>query len=187
MKKRNIDFDKSLPLLPLRDVIVFPHMVIPLFVGREKSVKALDAAMKGDRLIVLATQINAQESTPVKEGIYEVGTVSEILQLLKLPDGTIKILVEGLARAYISEYKESGSDYFEVAIKNIERPIAVDSEIAALKRMVLKAFEKYVKLNKKVPWEAFITVSGIEDPSHLSDAVTSYVQMAIDYKQSLLG
>ncbi len=187
MKKVDIDFDKSFPLLPLRDVIVFPHMVIPLFVGREKSVKALDVAMKGDRLIVLATQMNAQETVPQKEGIYEVGTISEILQLLKLPDGTIKILVEGLSRAYISDYKEFSNDYFEVSVRDIERQVDSESEIVALKRTVLKAFEKYIKLNKKVPWEAFTTVSGIEDPSHLADAIASYVHMAIEYKQSLLG
>lgn len=187
MKKRKIEFDKKYPLLPLRDVIVFPHMVIPLFVGREKSVRALDAAMKGDRLIVLATQIDPQEPVPAQEGIYEVGTVSEILQLLKLPDGTIKILVEGLSRAYISEYSEIDGEYFEVAVKDIERSAVDEGEIIALKRMVLKTFEKYIKLNKKIPWEAFTTVSGIEDPSHLADAITSYVHMAIDYKQSLLG
>ncbi len=185
--KKNVDFDKDFPLLPLRDVIVFPHMVIPLFVGREKSVKALDMAMKGDRLIVLATQIDSQESVPQKDGIYEVGTVSEILQLLKLPDGTIKILVEGLSRAYISDFKEKSEDYFEVSIKDIERNDSTDSEIVALKRTVLKTFEKYIKLNKKVPWEAFTTVSGIEDPSHLADAIISYVHMAIEYKQTLLG
>ena len=147
MRKKNIDFTKSLPLLPLRDVIVFPHMVIPLFVGREKSVKALDMAMKGDRLIVLATQMNAQAAVPQKDGIYEVGTVSEILQLLKLPDGTIKILVEGLARAYISEYQESGNDYFEVSIMDIERRIDDDSEITL--RIALANYRKKIDYLKE--------------------------------------
>ena len=102
--RKTIDFTKNYPLLPLRDVVVFPHMVIPLFVGREKSVKALDSAMKGDRLIVLATQRDAHVSVPEKEDLYEVGTIAEILQLLKLPDGTIKVLVEGIARVYLSEF-----------------------------------------------------------------------------------
>lgn len=186
MTKRKIDYDKSIPLIPLRDVIVFPHMVIPLFVGREKSVNALDVAMKGDRLVVLATQTDAQATVPKKDGIYEVGTVSEILQLLKLPDGTIKVLIEGLNRVFISEYKEENKDYFEVTVRNIERFIDVDAEVTALKRTLLDTFAKYIKLNKKVPEEALTTVTGIEDPSHLADVVASYVSIALDYKQTLL-
>ena len=106
--KKTVNFSKSYPLLPLRDVVVFPHMVIPLFVGREKSVKALDNAMKGDRLIVLATQRDAQVSSPAKDDLYEVGTIAEILQLLKLPDGTIKVLVEGISRGFISDFASCG-------------------------------------------------------------------------------
>ena len=186
MTTRTVDYTKTLPLIPLRDVIVFPHMVIPLFVGREKSVNALDVAMKGDRLVVLATQTDAQATVPKKDGIYEVGTVSEILQLLKLPDGTIKVLIEGLSRVYISEFNEENKDYFEVKVKNIERFIEIDTEIAALKRTLLDTFSKYIKLNKKIPEEAFTTVSGIEDPSHLADVIASYVSIALDYKQTLL-
>ncbi len=186
MNKRTIDYNKSIPLIPLRDVIVFPHMVIPLFVGREKSVHALDVAMKGDRLVVLATQTDAQATVPKKEGIYEVGTVSEILQLLKLPDGTIKVLIEGLNRVFISEFNDSNKDFFEVTVKNIERFIEVDAEVAALKRTLLDTFSKYIKLNKKVPEEALTSVSGIEDPSHLSDSIASYVSIALDYKQTIL-
>ncbi len=186
MNKRKIEYNKKYPLIPLRDVIVFPHMVIPLFVGREKSVSALDLAMKGDRLIVLATQTDAQTTVPKKDGIYEVGTISEILQLLKLPDGTIKVLIEGISRVYISDYNDEDKDYFEVSVKNIERFIEVDSEIIALKRSLLDTFSKYIKLNKKVPDEALTQVSGIEDPSHLADVVSSYVYIALEYKQSLL-
>ncbi|MBN2040784.1 MAG: endopeptidase La [Spirochaetes bacterium] len=186
MTRKNIDYDKKIPLIPLRDVIVFPHMVIPLFVGRTKSVNALDYAMKGDRYIVLATQTDAQAEVPKQDGIYEVGTVSEILQLLKLPDGTIKVLIEGINRVYISEYEENNKDFFEVSVKNIERFIEADAETAALKRTLLEAFSKYIKLNKKVPDEALTTVSGIEDPSHLADVVASYVYLALDYKQTLL-
>jgi ATP-dependent Lon protease len=186
MNKRTIDYDKSIPLIPLRDVIVFPHMVIPLFVGREKSVHALDVAMKGDRLVVLATQTDAQATVPKKDGIFEVGTVSEILQLLKLPDGTIKVLIEGLNRVFITGYNDENKDFFEVNVKNIERFIELDAEVAALKRTLLDTFSKYIKLNKKVPEEALTTVSGIEDPSHLSDSIASYVSIALEYKQSLL-
>ncbi len=184
--KRNVDFSKKYPLLPLRDVVVFPHMVIPLFVGREKSINALDAAMKSDRLIVLATQTDAQLTMPQKEDIYEIGTVSEILQLLKLPDGTIKVLVEGLARVYISDLAEEEDKHFETSIKDIERTIEVDSEVSALRRNALDVFDKYIKLNKKVPQEALTTVSGIEDPSHLTDVIASHINMRIELKQQLL-
>jgi ATP-dependent Lon protease len=184
--KRVIDFSKKYPLLPLRDVVVFPHMVIPLFVGREKSINALDAAMKGDRLIVLATQTDAQLQSPLKNDIFEVGTVSEILQLLKLPDGTIKVLVEGITRAFVSEMKEFENTYYETSLRDIEREIEVDSEVIALKRNLVETFEKYIKLNKKVPQEALTTVSSIEDPSHLADVVASHISMRIDLKQTLL-
>ncbi|MCU0845552.1 MAG: endopeptidase La [Spirochaetes bacterium] len=183
--KRVIDYNKKYPLLPLRDVVVYPHMVIPLFVGREKSISALDAAMKGDRLIVLVTQTDAQVTVPAKGDLYEVGTISEILQLLKLPDGTIKVLVEGLSRGYLADFEDKG-DYFEVGVKDMERPIDADKETAALKRALLETFEKYIKLNKKVPQEALTTVNGIEDLSHLADVVASYINMRLDLKQSLL-
>lgn len=186
MTKKHVEYNKQYPLIPLRDVIVFPHMVIPLFVGREKSVNALDAAMKSDRLVVLATQTDPQSAAPDKDAIYDIGTISEILQLLKLPDGTIKVLIEGVSRVYISHYDESIKEYFNVSITNIERTIDVDSEVTAAKRTLLKTFEKYIKLNKKVPGEALTTVSGIEDPSHLADAIASYVGMAMEYKQTLL-
>lgn len=186
MTKRNIDYTKNFPLLTLRDIVIFPHMVVPLFVGREKSVKALDLAMKEDRLIMLATQTDAQVAVPKKDEIYEVGTVSEILQLLKLPDGTIKVLVEGLARAYIISYNDSNNDFYEVTIKGLERVVDIDSEVIALKGSLLKSFEKYIKLNKKVPAEALTTVSSIDDISHLADVVASYVNMALEYKQTLL-
>jgi ATP-dependent Lon protease len=184
--KKAIDFNKKYPLLPLRDVVVFPHMVIPLFVGREKSINALDSAMKSDRLIVLATQTDAQIAVPSKDDIYDVGTISEILQLLKLPDGTIKVLVEGLRRTYISELAEYSSGFFEASIRNIERQVEINAEIIALKKTIIETFEKYIKLNKKVPQEALTTVNNIEDPSHLTDVIASHVEMRIEFKQSLL-
>ncbi len=183
--KKKIDFNKKYPLLPLRDVVVFPHMIVPLFVGREKSVNALDNAMKNDRLILLATQIDAQVSVPERDNLYDVGTIAEILQLLKLPDGTIKVLVEGIGRAYISEF-ESRDEIFEVTAMDIERGVEVNADIEALRKTLLDSFEKYIKLNKKVPKEAFTTASGIEDISQLADVIASHIEMRIEFKQSIL-
>ncbi len=183
--RKTIDFTTNYPLLPLRDVVVFPHMVIPLFVGREKSVKALDNAMKSDRLIVLATQRDAHVSVPGKDDLYEVGTIAEILQLLKLPDGTIKVLVEGIARVYLADYITS-DDTIAVTIRDIEREVEGGADAQALKKTLLEAFEKYIKLNKKVPKEAFTSAEGIDDLSHLSDVIASHVEMKIAYKQSIL-
>ncbi len=183
--RKNIDFTASYPLLPLRDVVVFPHMVIPLFVGREKSVKALDNAMKGDRLIVLATQRDAHVSVPGKDDLYEVGTIAEILQLLKLPDGTIKVLVEGIARVYLSDFI-SNDETTAVSIRDIEREVEGGADAQALKKTLLETFEKYIKLNKKVPKEAFTSAESIDDLSHLSDVIASHVEMKIAYKQSIL-
>src|SRR3990172_6093729 len=140
--RKTIDFTNNYPLLPLRDVVVFPHMVIPLFVGREKSVKALDNGMKGDRLIVLATQRDAHVSVPGKEDLYEVGTIAEILQLLKLPDGTIKVLVEGIARVYLSDFIVS-EETISVSIRDIEREVEGSPDLNDLKKMLLETFEKY--------------------------------------------
>ncbi len=183
--KKTVNFAKSYPLLPLRDVVVFPYMVVPLFVGREKSVNALDRAMKGDRLIVLVTQKDAQVSVPDREELYSVGTVAEILQLLKLPDGTIKVLVEGVSRGFIYDFNSEG-DHTEVKIKDIERGIEAGPDTLAIKKTLLEVFEKYIKLNKKVPKEAFATSSSIEDLSQLTDVVTSHVEMKIEFKQQVL-
>ncbi|MBP7738788.1 MAG: endopeptidase La [Spirochaetes bacterium] len=183
--RKTIDFTTNYPLLPLRDVVVFPHMVIPLFVGREKSVKALDNAMKSDRLIVLATQRDAHVSVPGKDDLYEVGTIAEILQLLKLPDGTIKVLVEGIARVYLSDFI-TADETIAVSIRDIEREVEGGSDAQAIKKNLLEAFEKYIKLNKKVPKEAFTSAESIDDLSHLSDVIASHVEMKIAYKQSIL-
>src|SRR5512136_933807 len=144
--RKTIDFTTNYPLLPLRDVVVFPHMVIPLFVGREKSVKALDSAMKSDRLIVLATQRDAHVSVPAKDDLFEVGTIAEILQLLKLPDGTIKVLVEGIARVYLADFIAS-DETIAVTIRDIEREVEGGADTQALKKALLETFEKYIKLN----------------------------------------
>jgi ATP-dependent Lon protease len=182
---RSIDTTKHFPLLPLRDVVVFPHMVIPLFVGREKSVKALDNAMKGDRLIVLATQRDAHVSIPQKEDLYDVGTIAEILQLLKLPDGTIKVLVEGITRGYMTEFV-SGEETIMVAVRDIEREVESDSETFVHRKALLDTFEKYIKQNKKVPKEAYTSAASIEDLSHLADVIVSHIEMKIAYKQAIL-
>lgn len=184
--KKTIDYSNKYPLLPLRDVVVFPHMVIPLFVGREKSINALDAAMKNERLIVLATQTDPQMSSPRKEDIFEVGTLSEILQLLKLPDGTIKVLVEGISRVYVSDFVDTSMNYYQVSVQNIERPVERESDFSQIRQGLIEVFEKYIKLNKKVPPEALTTVQDIEDPSHLADVVASHVNMRIELKQALL-
>jgi ATP-dependent Lon protease len=183
--KKPINYNKSFPLLPLRDVVVFPYMVVPLFVGREKSVNALDRAMKGDRLIMLVTQKDAQVSVPDRDEMYSVGTVAEILQLLKLPDGTIKVLVEGVSRAFIHEFDFDG-DLTEVKVKDIERVIEAGPDTQAAKKTLLEVFEKYIKLNKKVPKEALTTSAGIEDLSQLADVVASHVEMKIEFKQQML-
>jgi ATP-dependent Lon protease len=183
--RKSIDFTNNYPLLPLRDVVVFPHMVIPLFVGREKSVKALDNAMKGDRLIVLATQRDAHISVPEKDDLFGVGTIAEILQLLKLPDGTIKVLVEGIARVYLADYF-TGDETILVSIRDIEREVEGGPDALALKKTLLETFDKYIKLNKKVPREAFTAAESIDDLSHLSDVIASHVEMKIAYKQAIL-
>ncbi len=183
--KKPIDLKNKYPLLPLRDVVIFPHMVIPLFVGREKSVKALDSAMKSDRLIVLVTQVDAQVAVPEKDDLYEVGTIAEILQLLKLPDGTIKVLVEGITRVYISDLS-SDDEKALVGIRDIERAVDPGVDVSMLRKTLLDAFERYTKLNKKVPREAFTSVAGIEDISQLCDVIASHIEMKIDFKQSVL-
>jgi len=184
--KKNIDFQKKYPLLPLRDVVVFPYMVVPLFVGREKSVKALDDAMKSDRLIVLASQENSKIKVPEKKDIYEVGVVAEILQLLKLPDGTIKVLVEGIKRCYLSDFEDS-KEYFQVNVKDIDRATEPSPNALMLRKKLLDSFDQYIKLHKKVMREALTTASTIEELSQLADVVASYINMKVPYKQVILN
>ncbi|VAV98782.1 ATP-dependent protease La Type I [hydrothermal vent metagenome] len=173
------------PVLPLRDIVVFPHMIVPLFVGREKSVKALEDVMSNDKKILLVSQKDANDDDPSADDIYSVGTVSTILQLLKLPDGTVKVLVEGGERAKITRYLEN-DEFFE-AEAEIDQPVVEESkELEALVRSVLKQFEQYIKVNKKIPSEIQSTVSQIEDPAKLSDVVASYLSLTISSKQELL-
>ncbi|HNX60660.1 MAG TPA: LON peptidase substrate-binding domain-containing protein, partial [Spirochaetota bacterium] len=182
---RKIDELKKYPILPLRDVVVLPHMVIPLFVGRERSIKALDTAMQEDRMVVLVTQIDPQITAPEKKDLYEIGTVAEILQMLKLPNGTIKVLVEGISRVFLNDLDESG-EFLASGIRVIERPADDAEDIPLLKKTLLDSFDRYIKINKKVPSEALTTVSEIDDLSHLTDAIAAHVNMRVELKQSLV-
>ncbi len=175
----------SLAVLPLRDIVVFPHMIVPLFVGREKSVRALESVMKEDKQILLVAQKNAAQDDPAAEDIYKVGTVSTILQLLKLPDGTVKVLVEGIRRARIKSFKET-EEFFEVYATPIEDLADEGKEVEALGRTVVTQFEQYIKLNKKIAPEVLVSVNQIDSPSKLADTVASHLGLKISDKQELL-
>ena len=176
---------ETLAVLPLRDIVVFPHMIVPLFVGREKSVRALESVMKEDKQILLVAQKNAAQDDPAADDIYRVGTVSTILQLLKLPDGTVKVLVEGLRRAKITDFKAS-DDFFEVVAEPIEDRGDDTKEVEALGRTVVAQFEQYIKLNKKIAPEVLVSVNQIESSSKLADTVASHLGLKISERQELL-
>jgi len=173
------------PVLPLRDIVVFPHMIVPLFVGREKSIQALEEVMKEDKQILLVAQKNASQDDPGPDDIYKVGTIASVLQLLKLPDGTVKVLVEGSSRAEIKGFLDN-PNFFQVDAEPIEDQIPDPREVEALGRAVVSQFEQYVKLNKKVPPEVLVSLSQIEDPSKLADTVASHLSLKIGDKQELL-
>ena len=173
------------PMLPLRDVVVFPYMVIPLFVGREKSIKALDHAMESGKQIFLAAQHDAADDDPSPEHIYEIGTVANILQLLKLPDGTVKVLVEGTARAAIVRYVQS-EETFEVDAVDVNDELIDEREAEVLIRTVVTEFEQYVKLNQKIPPEVLTSLSGIEEPGRLADTIAAHLTLRNVEKQKIL-
>ena len=174
------------PVLPLRDIVVFPHMIVPLFVGREKSVLALEETMKNDKHILLVTQKDAAIDEPGPDDIFRVGTIGSVLQLLKLPDGAVKVLVEGQGRAEVVAYTER-DEFFETAARDIPEGAEGDpKEMSALVRSVASHFESYVKLNKKIPPEVIATVGQIEDPSKLADTVAAHLSLKIAQKQELL-
>ncbi len=173
------------PVLPLRDIVVFPHMIVPLFVGREKSVRALEDVMADDKQILLVTQKNAAQDDPTPGDIYMMGTVATVLQLLKLPDGTVKVLVEGNQRARIDSFVES-ADFFQANAELIEDDVESPQELEALSRAVVGEFEQYIKLNKKVPPEVLISVNQIDDPGKLADTVAQHLTLKIADKQALL-
>ncbi|MFT4935853.1 MAG: ATP-dependent Lon protease [Pseudoalteromonas distincta] len=177
---------KTLPVLPLRDIVVFPHQPVPLFVGREKSVRALEEAMRDEgKDILLLTQKDKDDDDPAPIAIYEIGVVATILQLLKLPDGTVKVLVEGKARAAVARYTDQ-ADYYEAEIADLPEDALASPEAEALSRAVVEQFESYVKLNKKVPPEALAAMPQIENPGELADRVASHLSVKISEKQALL-
>ena len=174
-----------LPVLPLRDIVVFPHMIVPLFVGRDKSVRALEDVMKDDKKILLVAQKNAADDDPSSDEVYQVGTVATVLQLLKLPDGTVKVLVEGISRATITEFSEK-KEFFEVYAEVTVEDDTDDTEQEALSRSVVSQFEQYIKLNRKIPPEALVSVNQIDVHSKLADTVASHLALKISEKQELL-
>ncbi|MBF8269543.1 MAG: DNA-binding protein [Gammaproteobacteria bacterium] len=179
------DTENTYPVLPLRDVVVYPHMVIPLFVGRDKSIQALDKSMSGNKQILLVAQKSAAEDEPKVDEIYRIGTISNILQLLKLPDGTIKVLVEGVKRAKINDFTETGS-MFSATAEILEPVYGDDKELDVLSRSAISQFEHYVKLNKKVPPEILSSLAGIDDASRLADTIAAHMSIKIDEKQNIL-
>jgi len=175
----------ELPLLPLRDVVVFPHMVIPLFVGRAKSIKALEVAMESDKSILLVAQKSATKDEPRDSDMYEIGCVANILQMLKLPDGTVKVLVEGTQRARIQTMHDTGSHFVGTAV-----PVLVDptqtAETEAMRRALLSQFDQYVKLNKKIAPEVLASLSSIEEVGRLSDMIAAHLPLKLEQKQAIL-
>src|SRR3954471_1564303 len=173
------------PVLPLRDIVVFPHMIVPLFVGREKSVRALEDVMKDDKQILLVTQKNASQDDPTPSDIYSVGTIGTVLQLLKLPDGTVKVLVEGGQRASITKFSEN-DDFFQAHAELIDEKAGEAQELEALSRAVVSQFEQYIKLNKKIPPEVLVSINQIDEAGKLADTVASHLALKIPEKQQLL-
>ena len=177
--------DNLYPVLPLRDIVVFPHMIVPLFVGREKSVRALEDVMQDDKQILLVAQKNASQDDPATDDIHMVGTIGTVLQLLKLPDGTVKVLVEGSRRAEITRFTEN-EDFFQAEARLIVEEEQDAKELEALARSVITQFEQYIKLNKKIPPEVLVSLNQIDDPSKLADTVASHLALKISEKQELL-
>jgi len=173
------------PVLPLRDIVVFPYMIVPLFVGREKSISALEEVMRSDKHILLTAQKNAGDDDPGPDAIYEMGTLASVLQLLKLPDGTVKVLVEGTARARIKKFT-SNEDYYEAVVERVQEDVGAEDEIEALARSTVSQFEQYVKLNKKISPEVLGTITQIEDYSKLADTIASHLAIKISDKQEVL-
>ncbi|MBX9589482.1 MAG: endopeptidase La [Hyphomonadaceae bacterium] len=176
---------ETYPVLPLRDIVVFPYMIVPLFVGREKSINALEEVMRADKQILLAAQKNAGDDDPAPDAIYQMGTLASVLQLLKLPDGTVKVLVEGTARAKVVRYVEN-ADYFEAEVERVAEAVGSKDEIEALARSAVSQFESYVKLNKKISPEVLGTIGQIEDYSKLADTIASHLAIKIADKQEVL-
>ncbi|MEM7470875.1 MAG: endopeptidase La [Pseudomonadota bacterium] len=175
----------TFPVLPLRDIVVFPHMIVPLFVGREKSVRALEEVMKDDKQILLSAQIDPSVDDPNSDGIYEVGVLANVLQLLKLPDGTVKVLVEGRSRVQITDFVDN-PDFFEAQAVELEETLGDDTTLAALVKSVGEEFERYAKVKKNIPEDALSSVAETEEPARLADLVGGHLGVELDQKQNLL-
>ena len=178
--------DLLIPVLPLRDVVVYPHMVIPLFVGREKSIDALDVAMKEDKQILLVAQKQAEVDDPEFDDLYEIGTLANILQLLKLPDGTVKVLVEGSQRSQVKLYKKTGT-YYSAIVTEIKDQLSIsEKELEVLMRTTINSFDQYVKLNSKIPPEVLNSLAGVDDPGRLADTMAAHMSLKVEEKQVML-
>ena len=177
--------EKPYPLLPLRDIVLFPYMVVPLFVGRAKSIKALEEALNKEKLVFLATQRKAKDDNPAENDIHSVGTLGTVLQLLRLPDGGVKVLVEGKKRGVIQEFSPH-PDFFQVYVREIDDSTEITPEVEALMRRAHSTFENYVKLSKKVPPEMLVSVSTIDEPNRLTDTIAAHLSLKLDDKQKLL-
>ena len=183
--KEKVSGKELYPVLPLRDIVVFPYMIVPLFVGRERSISALEEVMKSDKLILLTAQKNAGDDDPATDAIYQVGTLASVLQLLKLPDGTVKVLVEGTQRARILRYTDN-AEYFEAEVERVTETAGAKDELEALARSAVSQFESYVKLNKKISPEVLGTLGQIDDYSKLADTIASHLAVKIAEKQEVL-
>src|ERR671915_46159 len=181
-----VSMNLTLPVLPLRDIVVFPHMIVPLFVGRDKSVAALESAMAADKSIFLVSQLDPAEDDPDREALYELGVVATVLQLLKLPDGTVRVLVEGRQRASLKTLRQEGT-HLSADIDLIEGREPDGAEVQALMRSVVEQFENYAKLNRKLPAETAVQLGQIEEPSRLADAVAANINIKVSDKQALLA
>lgn len=177
--------ENSYPLLPLRDVVVYPHMVVPLFVGRDKSIRALEYAMEDNKQVVLVAQRDPVDENPKLESLYTVGTLATILQMLKLPDGTLKVLVEGVTRVELKN-EVVGTDFIVATVQELKHEEDLESEVDAVSRSTIAMFEQYVNLSKKVPAEVISTVNGIEDPHRLADTIASHMTLSLEQKQEIL-
>ena len=176
---------ETIPVLPLRDIVVFPHMIVPLFVGREKSIKALEEVMREDKRILLVAQKNPADDDPAADAVYQVGTLAQVLQLLKLPDGTVKVLVEGSDRARVHGFSQR-TEFFEAEVEVLPPDFGEASETEALARTAVTQFDSYVKLNKKVPQEVLASVNQITDHAKLADTIAAHLAIKIPEKQELL-
>ena len=174
-----------LPVLPLRDIVVFPHMIVPLFVGREKSVRGLEDVMSGTKRILLLAQKDPAKDDPRDDDLYDIGVIGQILQLLKLPDGTIKVLVEGGPRVHVSEL-EYGEDCLRATYGLLSEPREDESELDGVCKSVIQQFDAYVKLNPKLPPEALMSVSGVDDAAKLADTIAAHLNLKLEEKQELL-